>query len=418
MKPLSITVFDVLSRLTPFDINCRKLRVGGERDGGYILADTPAGQDVVSFGVGPDVTFEYELALEGRRVFLYDHTVPVTPVFHENFSFRKIGVCAERTRTPNLLPLSAHLANIGDLSSHSLLKMDIEGYEWDVFSTISPDDLAHFDQIVVEMHWFERLENPFFARKVLRSLNTLNKDFSLFHVHANNFTELHIVDGFTVASVIEVSYVRTSSVVRTPSRTLYPSQLNKANHPNCHDHVLLFYPFLPISISQQDVHDVIRRVELELQPLLGSASQRLVNVAQSHPYEVSSLFLNMPPIPFAAKPTGICQFHTDIEDDPWILFEFDEPLDIKCIVVHNRRDSCQERAGSIAVAVSWDGRDFTTVYAPDLYITPGTGPTALKIQVALELEVRFVRLFLRERNYFHLECVEILVPSASIAIEA
>lgn len=138
--------------------------------------------------------------------------------------------------------------------------MDIEGAEWDVLSSINPFMLGAFDQIVLEIHNLAYLGDREFADKVLRSLRTLTGQFTLFHVHANNCAGLHIVGGFAVADVLELSFVRTSLVERSPSKTVYPC-INKANHPLYHDHALLFYPFLPDSCEK--VSDVVRLIAAE-----------------------------------------------------------------------------------------------------------------------------------------------------------
>jgi len=57
--------------------------------------------------------------------------------------------------------------------------------------------------------------------------------------------------------------VRTSLVRRRPSGTVFPTSLNKSNHAPSHDHALLFYPFLPMAVSDEPVHDVVRRLHLE-----------------------------------------------------------------------------------------------------------------------------------------------------------
>ena len=132
-------VFDALALLRPFDIDLEKMYIGNERDGGYVLADSPAADtDVISFGVGPDVTFEVEMAERGHRVFLHDHTVEGVPQPHDRFVFRKVGVCGQRQEGGELTSLDHCLEMAGPLSDRLILKMDIEGWEWDVFSSISP----------------------------------------------------------------------------------------------------------------------------------------------------------------------------------------------------------------------------------------------------------------------------------------
>ena len=95
------------------------------------------------------------------------------------------------------------------------------------------------------------------------SLKRITQQFTLFHVHANNCASICVVHGLPVASVLEISFVRTSLVKRRPSRTVYPSVLNKANHPHFIDHALLFYPFLPTAVEPERVDEVLTRMDLQ-----------------------------------------------------------------------------------------------------------------------------------------------------------
>ena len=259
MRPVSQEVFDVLALLTPYDIDHVKIRIGNDRDGGYVLANVETFADVLSFGVGPDVTFEHDMAKRGSRVFMYDHTVQGPPTSHDLFNFERIGICGVGKVQDALLTLHQHIENIGDLSRNAILKIDVEGYEWDVFSTVTADVLANFDQIVIEVHWLERLADPSFRANVRASLENINKQFSLFHVHGNNCTDLYVVDGFTVMSVLELSYIRSSLVNRRQSETVYPAPTDTGNHPGASDIPLLFFPFLPCMIPNDKLARAVER---------------------------------------------------------------------------------------------------------------------------------------------------------------
>ncbi len=408
-----LRVFDALSELTPFDVDVGKTLVGNSRDGGYVTADIASSADVVSFGVGGDVSFEHAMAETGRRVFLHDHTVDGLPSAHENFGFRRVGVCGFGTDAPDLLPLEAHVAAIEGFTGAALLKMDVEGWEWEVFSSASPETLAAFDQIVLEVHWLERLASPIFAHLVTRSLRTINAQFTLFNVHANNCSELHVVSGLTVASVLELSYVRTSLVRRSASSTVYPCALNRGNDFRRRDLPLLFHPFLPLAADEAQVRAAALRVDADWAGA-ADASPELVNVADGLVYDVSSVLPGSSVEPFSAGPVGALRFHTDIEDEPWIRFDLSRPLPISSIVIHNRSGECQDRARSVAVSASVDGRDYEVIHAPDEFATPGTWSDALHVIMPPEA-FRFVKIHLRERTCLHLECVQIFVPAEALA---
>ncbi|CAL1154942.1 unnamed protein product, partial [Cladocopium goreaui] len=77
----------------------RLKRMGPRADGGYVVFDhgfRPLCKYLLSYGVGTNVDFEWELACSGSRVFLLDHTVMALPRQHPKFTFRQEAV-AEQT---------------------------------------------------------------------------------------------------------------------------------------------------------------------------------------------------------------------------------------------------------------------------------------------------------------------------------
>ncbi|HND54024.1 MAG TPA: FkbM family methyltransferase [Pirellulaceae bacterium] len=156
--------------LRPCRLPWRKARIGREGDGGYIVFDRQLEHlaAVYSYGIGDDVSFDLALA-HGYRlpIYQYDHTIRASPVEHDLFQFRRERGGAESLRR--------HLATNGHAFCRSLLlKMDIEGDEWDVINGCSDDLLGQFEQVVLEVHRLDRDDDSQAA-----ALRRLNK---LFHV--------------------------------------------------------------------------------------------------------------------------------------------------------------------------------------------------------------------------------------------
>jgi len=259
---MSTDVFRVLELFKPYDIDLPKRKVGPIRDGGYILADQLSSQDLISFGISNDVRFEKLLADAGHRCFLYDHTIAGLPDDHERFEWHKIGVSSSDDEADDLLSIKSHLDRI-DHSERMILKIDVEGAEWDVFSTIDDETLGRFDQIAGEFHWLLELGDPTFRAKVARSMKTITRQFTLFHVHANNCRPLGFVGGFPVADVLELSFIRTDLVTPSPSTSVFPDAIDRANNIEVTDHPLLFFPFLPGSSEQAAIGGMIQRVQAD-----------------------------------------------------------------------------------------------------------------------------------------------------------
>jgi hypothetical protein len=87
-------VFETLRLLIPFDLpHERKARIGGRGDGSYVLVDRLLKiQPVLSFGIGPSVQFELDMAVRGHDVLMFDHTVDKVPAEHQRFRWFREGI--------------------------------------------------------------------------------------------------------------------------------------------------------------------------------------------------------------------------------------------------------------------------------------------------------------------------------------
>jgi hypothetical protein len=244
-------VFETLALLTPHDLpGDRKIRIGGPGDGGYVMVDRlrPA-QPVMSFGIGPSVSFDLDLATRGHAVLLFDHTISQLPGEHAGFAWFAEGVAAAPDPARGLHTLADHMAKLPPGGDAPILKMDVEGAEWEVLTETSSALLRRFEQIVLELHDLPRLEDQRFRGMVWRALATLSSAFTLCHVHANNFGRIEIVSGFPVPETLEVTYIRTDVVRPAPSMTYYPTPLDTGNCLDWPDLPLWFYPFMPAAVK-------------------------------------------------------------------------------------------------------------------------------------------------------------------------
>jgi hypothetical protein len=241
-------VFETLQLLIPFDLpRERKVRIGQSGDGSYVLVDRlNQNQPVMSFGVGPSVQFEAHLASLGHEVLLFDHTVEKLPEVHQRFRWFREGVEGRSVPQQNLFTLEEHLTKLPKDHNIAVLKMDVEGSEWNVFSETSAEVLRRFEQITFELHDLSRIEQPEFNTMARRLLSKLNSIFTLCHVHANNFSRVRVLaDCFPITDALELTYIRSDLVSRASSRTIYPTELDRPNFHQFPDLMLWFFPFMP-----------------------------------------------------------------------------------------------------------------------------------------------------------------------------
>lgn len=243
----SQAVFEVLRLLAPRDVpGVGKVRIGGDGDGGYVLLDRldPA-QVVMSFGVGPTVTFERDLAERGHRVVMFDHTVDALPDAHPAFIWHRLGLAARDDAPCSLYALPTLMRRLPPSDHPPILKMDVEGAEWPALAVLDPDVLGGFAQITLELHGLLSLEQPPFNAQALAALRVLRRDFVPVHVHANNYGRLDYVGGFACADTIEVTFARSGLYPDAPSATIYPTALDTPNFAERPDYLLWFFPYLP-----------------------------------------------------------------------------------------------------------------------------------------------------------------------------
>lgn len=225
-------VLELLSLLRPLTMRSQiKVRLGNPYDGGYVLPMAAVACDgMISIGVGPDVSFDLALARQGAQIVQFDHTVEKLPAEHPNFRFFRKGWGPESGG--DFLSLTDIAAQLGTDRQHRLLKFDIEGGEYDAFTTVSADDLRPFDVICCELHHLDKLTDETFFAKVRHLLETLHRYHAPVHLHGNNYGKFFMLEGIAMPDTIELSYLRRDlDSFDGYSREPIPGPLDRPNQP-------------------------------------------------------------------------------------------------------------------------------------------------------------------------------------------
>jgi len=224
--------------LTPYAIPYQKIRVGRKIDGGYPLFNHKLNEITATFsyGINDDVSFELQFTnYSSSIIYMYDHTISGLPQEHSQFYFKKeAGSCENIVK---------HVTSTGNMGKNTLfLKMDIEGYEWELFKNIPIEILSCFQQIVVEFHNLEFLQNEHFGfigmthddmAEVFEKLNTV---FYLGHIHGNNCGGIK-----EIPNTVECCYIRKDLLVTPPpvETATYPVEwIDYPNNINIPDYIL------------------------------------------------------------------------------------------------------------------------------------------------------------------------------------
>jgi hypothetical protein len=178
----------ILAELQPVVLkNCTLKRFGSANDGGYLMCENliePL-DAAYSYGVGSNDDWGCELS---RRyhvpVHEYDCFDPARPtcnggtfVFHNECVGNRSGYSGSHLFDT----LQNQIRKNGDAGRRLIIKMDIEGGEWDSLLAAPDELLASIPQITMEMHGFD---NP----KIVEVLRKLKRNFYPVNLHFNNWS--------------------------------------------------------------------------------------------------------------------------------------------------------------------------------------------------------------------------------------
>jgi hypothetical protein len=90
-----------------------------------------------------------------------------------------------------------------------MLKMDIEGVEFDWIKSISDNQLNNIKQILIEIHF-----NPFtkFNEDKWNIIEKLSKTHYLVHIHGNNYSDLISINNLVLPETIECTFIRKKDI--------------------------------------------------------------------------------------------------------------------------------------------------------------------------------------------------------------
>jgi hypothetical protein len=178
----------ILAELQPVTLkNCTFKRFGSANDGGYLMCENlieplDAGY---SYGVGTNDDWGCEMS-RGFHVSVheYDCFDPARPTCHDGrFVFHNecVGDQTGYRDSRFFDTLQNQISKNGDTGRRVIIKMDIEGGEWESLLAAPDELLASIPQLAMEMHGFD---DP----KIVEVLRKLKRNFYLVNLHFNNWS--------------------------------------------------------------------------------------------------------------------------------------------------------------------------------------------------------------------------------------
>jgi len=183
---LSPALRDLIARLRPVPCGHDLIRIGGDRDGGYLVPDDLEGVEACfSPGVGRVASFEEDLFRRGIPSHMIDGSVDEPPFLGPGSSFERLFL-SSRDAAGRITLVRWMRRHRPRPEGYLLLQMDIEGGEYEAMPSFDPADLARFRIVVVEFHRLHLLADPFLFRILAPSFEKLLDGFAVVHLHPNN----------------------------------------------------------------------------------------------------------------------------------------------------------------------------------------------------------------------------------------
>ncbi len=187
-----------LKLLTVYESQFKKIRLGKDYDGGYIICDIPdiKYDCILAGGIENDLSFEEDFCKKYRDTIClaYDGTINEICTEEKNIIFIKKNIgFEENNQVTNLHQEIEKYENI-------MIKMDIEGGEIPWMLSLDDKHLNKFVQIVMEFHHpFSPVEFEVFRK--------INRTHLLVHFHANNACGVRNIGPCIIPNVFECTYI-------------------------------------------------------------------------------------------------------------------------------------------------------------------------------------------------------------------
>jgi hypothetical protein len=285
----------LIDLLTPVSCGITKKRFGPAHDGGYVLLDSKFDvQAIFGYGVGHDVTLENQLSAEWDiPAYVFDHTITSVPPLGPNTQYIAEGITGGQ-ETAELKTFSSHLNRFLPGDGRVLLKIDVEGAEWDAIERENFDRVTYF---VIEYHDIESD-----TKRKTHLMRKIAESFDLIHVHGVNFHNqpIFMFDRATpIPRYIECTYIRKGLVETFPCNETYPTPLDMVGRPEVADVQQQFWKntCVPVNFMVEPEHfpfvrEVMTRQDSLNDPKFSGFTFRL-NKGELFPYRLVYSMKNM-----------------------------------------------------------------------------------------------------------------------------
>lgn len=226
---------ELLDLLRPVALTrCRLERFGEPNDGGYILCGNLLGESKSGYPYGINGYDQWGCDVSTRLnvpVHQYDcfnTRQPVCRTGRTIFHAECVGASARIVDGRPFDSIEGQLARNGDATHKVVMKIDVEGAEWESLEAAPDALLERVEQLAIEFHGVKQ-------ERFLEVVQRLKRFFHVAHLHFNNFSCQSGLEPFR-AWAYEVLFVNRRLDTEDPSRTVSrPLPIDARNHPGWED---------------------------------------------------------------------------------------------------------------------------------------------------------------------------------------
>lgn len=196
----------VIQRLKPKWDPKDLIRIGGDNDGGYLVAtDIDEYDMLISPGVGDAYDFDKYFINREIDSVLIDPGVNMPSMEHLVHIKKFLGtVCSE---SENTISLDHIIDQYGKGKKKIILQIDIEGAEYAVISSTQDHILSKFGMIIIEFHYLGGLCYRGMLPIIENAFNKLLNNHFVAHIHVNNSCRVVPYKGLQIPDTMEFTFL-------------------------------------------------------------------------------------------------------------------------------------------------------------------------------------------------------------------
>jgi hypothetical protein len=190
----------LLEELQPVTLtNCTLRRFGGPNDGGYLMCENliNGAESAYSYGIAGEDNWGCDLSkrfsVPVHQYDCFDTRQPVCEGGRFVFHAECIGAETATIESRPFDTLTNQISKNGDAGKRLIVKMDVEGAEWDSLLATPDSVLNRIAQLPMELHGTD-------GPRFLKVVRKLKRTFHLVHIHFNNMACTPSVEPFPAAA--------------------------------------------------------------------------------------------------------------------------------------------------------------------------------------------------------------------------